>query len=398
MKQGRTIWKVFPFEYYDLVNMRAWLEEKGREGLFFAGCSLRWAKFRRQTPRTVRYWVEPVPKNMEEPDGELLELFSSCGWQYVGRLWREYFVFLTEDEQARSPHTDDETLLLAMKRSVKHHLSGAIALLVQAIILLTVYIGAAVSQQQPVLELIHTGTLKICYIFFLLLFLLGDAIVQLCQAAGFRRMLRSGLAAEKRPYGRRVRRWYWSMAGSAAVVLLILLSSHLFRNRPEELNTQDYAGNLPFLQLQQVDGADDLAIGGLEYDGLNLGDYLTCGTDVLAPRWLELKQNGRISSLPEPTRIFYWVEYYEAASSELARRLALELEQKHPKGEGATSFSRQEADFSAVEYGAYYAGPEGQFLLLQNGRQVELIFYDGAVELDTLLPKFLQALEITIIN
>ena len=78
----------------------------------------------------------------------------------------------------------------------------------------------------------------------------------------------------------------------------------------------------------------------------------------------------------------------------LARRLAKELEQRHPGADA--SFQLQADDLEGVDYGAYYCGPEGQFLLLQAGERVEIVYYDGPLALGELLPRYLERWQLSI--
>ena len=132
----------------------------------------------------------------------------------------------------------------------------------------------------------------------------------------------------------------------------------------------------------------------MRYKEVDLMDYVTAGSDVLAPEYLKLVQSGTPAAAPEQERSHYWVEYYEAASVPLARRLAKELEQRHPGADA--SFQLQADDLEGVDYGAYYCGPEGQFLLLQAGERVEIVYYDGPLALGELLPRYLERWQLSI--
>lgn len=388
-------WKVFPFEYCDVEYMQAWLEDRAREGLYLTGFTLRWAKFERKAPCSVRYRLEPVQRDTQEPDGELLELYEAYGWRYVAPLRGEYFVFMTTDEIAREPHTDPQSLLLAMKKSMKRQRIGGWLELAEAIILMAVFLGAAAMQKEPLLELIHMGTLWIGYLFLLLLFLAGSGAVKLIQLRRFQRTLRAGRPMQGSvQYQKRVRRWYWSFAGGMAVIVLVLLCPHMLKNRPAKMDTEQYDASLPFLQLQELDPDTEMEMGGMPYKAVDLMDYVTAGSDMLAPEYLKLFQSGTPVAAPEQERTHYWVEYYEAASAPLARQLAMELEQRHPRADA--SFQLQADGLEGVDYGAYYCGPEGQFLLLQAEERVEIVYYDGPLVLGELLPRYLERWQLSI--
>lgn len=132
MKHNDTVTRVLEVNPYDIEAMEGWLEEQAAQGLFLKDCLRDRFLFRRDTPRCMRYRMEPVRFSGPDPGptAELLELYQSAGWRYVDTYGYDFHIFAASDPDAVEPHTDADILAWALKRlSRQIWLRAALALL-----------------------------------------------------------------------------------------------------------------------------------------------------------------------------------------------------------------------------------------------------------------------------
>lgn len=64
--------------------------------------------FCRGEPKALQFHLEPILSKAEE-DPELNALYEDAGWRYLGMFRSSYFVFATENLEAKA-HTDPEAM------------------------------------------------------------------------------------------------------------------------------------------------------------------------------------------------------------------------------------------------------------------------------------------------
>ena len=384
----RIVWKVFPFEMYDLEFIQSWLEDRAKEGLFLQGFILRWAKFTVGTPQTIRYRLEPAAE--AEPDKEKLDLYAQYGWRYVATWSNEYYIFMADDENARELYTDPHTLAIPMRKRLRSRcfwtLFGAVFWLANLVGLFV----AAFWNGYPLLNWIQAGTIQCAIVVILLLIEIFSLVGQFSHYSKLKTSLKKGKPIRSGAvYGKQVRRWYLSFAATMILIISLLFYPVFLGNQETGMQLPEYEGNLPFLQISDFE-EEPLQIGGFFYDGCDQGNYLVWQSDVLAPKQWKLTQLADTVPPRADGGGFYWVEYYQAKSSAIASRLGYELLVKYPRSEGC-----KEEILSLGEdiYGVYSQTEGKQYLLLQKDTQVEMIYYNGNVSLKPLASEYLQAWE-----
>ena len=111
--------KWLPVPTYDLPGMEGWLEEMAGKGLYLERLKSWTARFRRGKPRPLRFRIQPCCGRervflLQKPPEDLMELFSSFGWQCEGWASSSLVLFSTDDPEAQEPNPDPQTLELAL--------------------------------------------------------------------------------------------------------------------------------------------------------------------------------------------------------------------------------------------------------------------------------------------
>ena len=112
--------KWLPVPTYDLPGMEGWLEEMAGKGLYLERLKSWTARFRRGEPRPRRFRLQPCCGRereflLQKPPEDLMELFSSFGWQCEGWASSSLVLFSTDDPEAPEPNPDPQTLELALE-------------------------------------------------------------------------------------------------------------------------------------------------------------------------------------------------------------------------------------------------------------------------------------------
>lgn len=111
-----------PCPSYDFVGIESWLERMARKGMLLDrnGYVFSFFQFQKGTPKAVKYRLEANPKQSpldikppEDPDSEAIALNADFGWEYWGQ-YREFYIYYTEDPNARELNTDPVVQAMAL--------------------------------------------------------------------------------------------------------------------------------------------------------------------------------------------------------------------------------------------------------------------------------------------
>ena len=151
------------------------------------------------------------------------------------------------------------------------------------------------------------------------------------------------------------------------------------------------------LQLDEIDPQETID-SGFYYQGVDLNNYLREGHDLLAERWLLLRQSGTREDASGRSS-YLQVRYYDFRSPALARRAAAELQRSVTLDAGtqAQALSVPGADSALLLHGqseelAVFHFDTMQGLILRCGTQVVCLWYYGAVPLETVAEACVQRL------
>ncbi len=148
--ENEYVRKMPPCNPNDIGRMESWLTEMATEqGLFFYLYDNSFSgsiKFLVGEPRYRRYRFEPIRDMLSaanpysSPDEKELRLYRKYGWEYESRL-RGFYVFSTDDPEAREMHTDAQVFADALGpaccRWFAQVIIAAIGLSVMAILVFT---------------------------------------------------------------------------------------------------------------------------------------------------------------------------------------------------------------------------------------------------------------------
>ncbi|MBR5536496.1 MAG: DUF2812 domain-containing protein [Clostridia bacterium] len=323
-----------PCPAYDVGCMEAWLEHMAAQGLhldgasgFFAGM----ATFTQGQPAAVKYRLEAVTKTatlFDDSDGPAdaaVEMAAEMGWEYVCRL-RDFDIYRTDNALAPELNTDPQLQAQGLK-AVEKRMRGqaGTALFWWILYPLLRTLG-------PVLTATHLGGLLTLWGWGLLV---GQLILSLWRLGFLVRMRRRLLRGEapRRPKdlkrsGRRYRLLHFAHVAAAVALVIVVLIRGM-------AGTLDYGeirqplavfpGDAPFPTV--ADLAPEGAVYAEEYFGFDdeentfaLWSALTVDRAVI---W---EENAKLT-LSDGSAVTggLYVEYYEAKTEWIAKRLAKTL-------------------------------------------------------------------------
>lgn len=274
-------WRLMQINGYDISAIERYLEQMAAKGLLFSMTVGPLTQFYCKEPKTLQVHLEPMLGKAEE-NTELNALYEDAGWQYLGMFRGNYYVFVTEDLEAKA-HTDSESLDYILKRFSKHKLLSGLGLLVLNFFLLSLYhrgwpgsIGWTELQYFPVESISKYPMLP------LLLSILGLVLLDLSYLLG--------LLCLRRCRARRI-----ADRGSRSGCLLtmgILVLIPVVLNTIQLFSGLDYLpidlANSNFVTLSEVEGPDFCLTG----DTMMNMDYISHGGTLLCPEYWYFRQYG----------------------------------------------------------------------------------------------------------
>jgi len=280
----KSCWKLMQVNGYDISSMERYFERMAAQGLLFSMTAGPLTLFRREEPKALQFHLEPILSKAEE-DTELNALYEDAGWQYLGMFRNNYFVFVTENLEAKA-HTDPEALNYVLKRFFKQKLLSGLGLLALNVFLLALYrggwpgsIGWAQLQYFPVETISKYPVLP------LLLSVAGLLLLDLSYLLGLLclRRCRAGKGAG------RVSRSGWLLAAGILVLIPVVLNTiQLFSGldyRPFDLADSN------FVTLSEIEGPEFRPTG----DYMHNMDYISHGGTLLSPESWYFRQYGAYS-------------------------------------------------------------------------------------------------------
>ena len=119
------LWQPIPCPLSDIEGLESWLGDMAAQGLVPVTIGQNFARFRCSQPKAVRYRLnaKPAPETFLEsapgtPDGEERALAQECGWYYVTAVG-DFFLYACEDRDAPELNTDEETLHQVLDRRLR---------------------------------------------------------------------------------------------------------------------------------------------------------------------------------------------------------------------------------------------------------------------------------------
>lgn len=372
MDEKRRVYRLPPCPAYDAVGTAEWLQDMAARGLhleqdgLFAGVAV----FRRGAPRAVRYRpaasLEPVglwSAGGGEPDPEAVALGAECAWEYVGRRG-DFFLYRTEDPQARELHTDPAVEALAVRAVRRRRLSS----LLQLVFWMAIY-PAVLFRGGALQTVLRVGSGVALLSVALVLWLWAAALAEVVALGRRQRRLRAGVWETSR---RRPARYFGRRAVQLALILvwvgLVLHGWNVSMSEENQRALADYDGTPPFATMA------DFVAGPADYEEEHRDrNGVEAWSDLLAPACIRWTEHARVTgadgrSVEGGLRL----EYYRMRSARLADWLAREWVRTDLRQDDAAPLAVPDlADFAAAYTGTLHYPT----VVLRQGNQVVRAYF-----------------------
>lgn len=122
----KTVWKLAPYECFEVDAIAGWLDEMSQNGLQFRD---KWGPFCRfeRSPSPARYRVDPGRIMLDPTEEERMSAYRDFGWEYCSNYTKYTEIYRAEDPDAPELHTDRSLLSVLVKRTIRDQLLEILA-------------------------------------------------------------------------------------------------------------------------------------------------------------------------------------------------------------------------------------------------------------------------------
>ena len=375
--------KTIPYYFYQVDAIEDWLDEQAQKGLFPLETRFGTAmSFRRDTPRAVRYRID-VKRNIGYTDEKArIAAFREMGWEYVCDLTPYLDIYRCDDPAAPELNTDEETLHQVLDRRLRSDIRRGCA----GILFAVVWCGWNLYEALRIDGGLYSSLLS------------GYALVALCWVllGGFWlvRLVAAIRAAETtqqrilltRDYHcpatvRRNLRLHWATNLMLALALVIIVVLWITLDRSRDIPVSDVSVPTVSEVFPGVSPAPSRHPGSPH----NENSWASESPSLLY-RLRYVRQRGAYMIDPEIGQYrsswYYDADVYDVAWTWLAEGYA--REQAQEAGAETIAVPGWEHAWYAADADPY----GGQLLVLQDGKEVWRIGYDGGQRLTDALDVF----------
>ena len=376
----KSCWRFMPVNGYDISAIEGYLECMAAQGLLFSMTAGPLTLFCREESKTLQFHLEPM-LDKAEADTELNALYEDAGWQYLGMFRNNYFVFATENLEAKA-YTDPESLDYVLKRFSRQKLLSGLGLLALNFFMLSLYHrgwpGSSIYLQYFPME-----TISKYPVLPLLLSILGLVFLDLYYLLGLLCLLRFrvGKTANK------VSRSGWLLTVGILILIPVVVNTiQLFTGldyRPIDLEDSN------FVTLSEIEGPEFRLTG----DNMFNMDYISHGGTLLDPESWYFRQYGAFShrdsglNINDVPRLVLSINRYP--TKVLAQKRAQEWRTYRVMEEEYQSLS----SVGGLEEIYLLRGDEISYLILRRGGTVLRAEYQGDKDLSKFLERFAEMLQ-----
>ncbi len=117
----KTVWKLAPYEPFEVDAIAGWLDEMSQNGLQFQS---KWGPFCRfeHSSSPARYRVDPGRIMLDPTEEERIDAYRHFGWEYCSDYTKYAEVYRAEDPDTPELHTDSGLLDGLVKRTIRNRL------------------------------------------------------------------------------------------------------------------------------------------------------------------------------------------------------------------------------------------------------------------------------------
>ena len=316
------------------------------------------------------------PDDGGEPDLQAVELGEKYAWSYVARRGG-FYIYRTFEPGARELNTDPLVQALALESVKKRQAGSVLSILFWLIVYPLLMLRGGLF-----LTMINVKTWFFLLGALLAVWMFADSLAAFLSLRRLQKKLRSGgwETADSRP--KRAGRYHAKNALQLA--LIVLFAALLLRGwsvdvmNGDKIPLEDYADGFPFATLRDFAGPDGVGYR-MTMRGMSLNfNCVKEWSDLLAPRNFDYGEHAQITGADGSVLLDggLYVDYHEAASPWLARRLAHEYRRIDSREKGFELIGPLDlgADYAA----AYYTGLHFPTVVIQDGCVVvHVLFYQS---------------------
>lgn len=376
----QSCWKLMPVNGYDIFAIESYLERMAEQGLLFSMTAGPLTLYCHDEAKTLQFHLEPMI-DKSEADTELNALYEDAGWWYLGTFRNNYFVFATENPEAKA-YTDPDSLDYVLKRFSKQKLISGLGLLAFNFFLLSLY-HRGWPDSWIYLQYFTMETISKYPVLPLLLSILGLVFLDLYYLLGFLCLLRfrAGKAANK------ASRSGWLLTVGILILIPVVINTfQLFSGldyRPIDLEDSN------FVTLSEIEGPEFRLTGNRMYNM----DYISHGGTLLDPENWYFQQYGTFSNrdggsnINDVPRLILSINRYPMKA--LAEKRAQEWRAYRVMEEEYQSLS----PVGGLEEIHLLQSDERSYLILRQGGTVLRVEYQGDKNLSKFVERFAQMLQ-----
>jgi hypothetical protein len=192
--------KIIPYEPFEIDAIEGWLDRLAQQGLMLESITLRFAKFKKSEPATVRHRVDINTYQKEQLTDELHAYYEECGWRHIATFsCGKFSVYRAQNNAATELHTDLAVLNQALRRTAIGQLILAIVFYGYAawisVGMYRYFISGGVMQ-----SLLHDGVKLLCCAALAIILALTCGTVNVLAFIRLRRRQKSGAILAHKGY------------------------------------------------------------------------------------------------------------------------------------------------------------------------------------------------------
>ena len=371
--------RLIPVSQYDIAGMETWLSDMAQKGFFLYDLGAFIARFTKDTPKNVRYRLEPAGRDKDFPEMALYDLYEERGWRYVTTYRKLFHVFMAEDAAAPELHTDPLVQSATLKKISRQLVIFSVAYLVLLAFLLSSHLFI---EGDRVYTLLLKSNIFQFVMIPLFLIMTVYVLISAVRITKLRRRLQAGQPLEHFKKKRSIAMRIMEITGYTTLVVVLLSNlANLARpNNPDDQPLSEAPDVITILSLADIDPL---------YENYTSG-YFYREHSPLVPIQDVVRQSIQIDA--GYSRSVLQTYYYETAFTGLAKPLFDEMIRVHLRLFDDTAGAFKTGDYDPLDTplfdAAVYAHGENltkgagygsivQYIIAYRDKTVIIVRYEG---------------------
>ena len=331
-EEKKTYYRLTPCPAYDVEGMESWLSDLAEEGLFLTsdGFFCGFGFFEKNTPRKVKYRLQASEteggffSDNDEPEEEEQEFTKAFGWEYVARRG-EFYIYCSENEEARELNTDPEVQALSLKMVQKRRNSAILNCILWGMLY-----PLGKSHGAIILPMLYMKNWFYAFSVALVLWFFASSVREAIYYAKLRKKLKNGEQPDREKNWKK-RAWMYPLKIALRVVTILtwifIMLGNLGRTVlfEDEIPLQEYEGTLPFATLEEFFPETEYSL-----ERSSFSNTVIEWSDWVAPVNVLWEENGVFLEDENRTRTgFLNIDYHELRWEWMAKLLAADYYRKN---------------------------------------------------------------------